>query len=49
MHVDVFGKNTSKVINKLARRLLVAAILGYESGIGVRGGCFCATPTRCGL
>lgn len=44
MHVDVFGKNTSEGINKLARRLLAAAILGYESGIGVRGGCFCVHP-----
>jgi cysteine desulfurase/selenocysteine lyase len=23
---------------------LVAAILGYEGGIGVRSGCFCAHP-----
>jgi hypothetical protein len=28
---------------------LVAAILGYEAGIGVRSGCFCAQPYVAGL
>src|SRR5215510_2409018 len=27
-----------------AHHALVAAILGYEAGIGVRNGCFCAQP-----
>src|SRR5262245_2646562 len=27
-----------------AHHALVAAILGYEGGIGVRSGCFCAQP-----
>lgn len=32
-----------------AHHALVAAILGYEGGIGVRSGCFCAQPYVAGL
>jgi selenocysteine lyase/cysteine desulfurase len=32
-----------------ANHALVAAILGYEGGIGVRSGCFCAQPYVAGL